>query len=63
MKNIGPGHWVFAGVFAVVFLLFLIWAYRKDMKMHKIHYKGSFGFLLALVVIMFVIWVFRGYFN
>lgn len=61
--DVGKGHWIFAGIFAIVFILFLVWAYRKDLKMHRIHYKGSFVFLLGLVVAMFVLWVFRGYFQ
>ena len=34
---------------------------HKDLKIHKIHYKGSSLFLLALLVISFMIYVFRGF--
>jgi hypothetical membrane protein len=59
MKNIGPGHWVFAAIFAVGFIGFLIWAYRKDLERHKKYYKGSLTFILGVIVMLFVIWVFR----
>jgi len=61
--DIGPGHWVFACIFAVVFIGFLIWAYRKDLKMHKKYYKGSGAFLLSVILIIFLFWIFRGAFQ
>ncbi|MCT4663603.1 MAG: hypothetical protein N4A45_00040 [Flavobacteriales bacterium] len=57
--DVGPGHWVFAAIFAVSFIGFLIWAYRKDLKRHKKYYSGSSVFILSIVVLMFLIWVFR----
>lgn len=61
--DVGPGHWVFAIIFAVGFIGFLIWAYKDDLKMHERYYKGSGAFLLAVVLILFLFWIFRGAFQ
>ncbi len=59
MKNITTGHWIFAALFAIGFIGFLIWSYRKDNPMHKIHYRGSFIFTLIFIVVFFLIFVFK----
>ena len=61
MENITQGHWVFAAIFAFSFTCFLVWSYRKELKLHKIHYQGSTLFVLSTVVLAFLIYVFRGY--
>ncbi|MDC3029821.1 hypothetical protein OA183_00325 [Flavobacteriales bacterium] len=61
MENITQGHWIFAAIFAFSFVCYLIWSYRKEIKLHKIHYRGSSLFILSVIVIAFVIYVFRGY--
>ena len=35
MENITTGHWIFAGIFMLAFVGYLIWSYRKDLKLHK----------------------------
>ena len=59
MENITTGHWIFAGVFMLLFVGYLIWSYRKDAGMHKIYYHRSSLVLVALIVILFVIFVFK----
>ena len=61
MENITQGHWIFATIFAFSFVCYLIWSYRKELKLNKIHYRGSSLFILSVIVIAFVIYVFRGY--
>ncbi len=56
---IGTGHWVFAGVFFMLFIGYLVWSYRKDLKETKFHYGGIIWFILALLVIVFLIFVFK----
>ena len=63
MEHITKGHWIFAALFAVGFIGFLIWSYRKDLNLHKIHYKGSSFFLLTVILIAFLLYVFRGLMN
>ena len=60
MENITSGHWIFAIIFAVVFVSYLIYSYRKDLKLHKIHYRsGGIQVLLFVVITLFVLFVFK----
>lgn len=59
MENITTGHWIFAGVFMILFMGYLVWSYRKDMKIHKTHYGGVLYLLAGLVVVLFLIYVFK----
>jgi uncharacterized membrane protein YdbT with pleckstrin-like domain len=56
------GQIIFGILFALVFILILFYAYRKDLKLHKRYYKGSvwvliafIAFLLFIVAIKFVL--------
>lgn len=56
------GQIIFAILFAIAFISFLVYAYRKDIKLHQKYYKGSIwvlfafiGFLLFIVAIKFVL--------
>lgn len=44
------GQWIFAGLFFIVFVIIMIFSYRRDKKLHKKHYKGSLWILLGFVV-------------
>jgi hypothetical protein len=59
MENITTGHWIFAGVFMVLFMGYLVWSYRKDLRVHKLHYSGVLYFFGSLVVVLFLIYVFK----
>lgn len=59
MENITTGHWIFAGIFAVAFIGYLIWSYRKDIKLHRTYYQGASLFLFGLVILLFVIFIFK----
>ncbi|MAN28181.1 MULTISPECIES: DUF3810 domain-containing protein [Mesonia] len=52
------GQWMFAVFFVIAFVIIMIISYRKDIQLHKKHYKGSLlilaGFLL-FIAILFVI--------
>ncbi|HQV35435.1 MAG TPA: hypothetical protein P5335_08880 [Flavobacterium sp.] len=52
------GQLIFAGIFVVCFIAIMIYVYRKDFALHKIHYKGSlkvlFGFIL-FIILLFII--------
>jgi hypothetical protein len=58
MENITTGHWIFAGIFMTIFIAYLLWGYRKDLKLHKLHYSGSFYVLGGIIVIVFLLYVF-----
>lgn len=41
------GQLIFAVIFAISFIIVMILAYRKDLKIHKTYYKGSLWILLC----------------
>ena len=43
------GQITFGILFAIAFIIIIIIAYRKDLKLHKKYYKGSFWVLLAFI--------------
>ncbi|KIQ24940.1 MULTISPECIES: hypothetical protein [Flavobacterium] len=55
------GQLIFAVCFFIAFVIVMIFAYRKDLALHKIFYKGNYkvliGFLL-FIAILFVIKIF-----
>lgn len=57
MENITTGHWIFAGIFMIIFVGYLIWSYRKDLNLHKVQYGGSGYFLGGLLLILFLLYV------
>ena len=61
MENITQGHWIFAALFAFSFVCYLVWSYRKEIDINKIHYKGSILFIFSVVILAFLLYVFRGY--
>ena len=48
MENVTQGHWIFAAIFAFIFIVAIAIAYLKDAKIHKIHYKGFYVFFAGL---------------
>jgi len=46
------GQLVFAGLFVIAFTIAMVWSYRKDIKIHKKHYKNSFIVIIALFLII-----------
>jgi cytochrome bd-type quinol oxidase subunit 1 len=47
--DIGPGHWVFALVFMLAFIVLMIFAYRDDIKRSPYFFKGSWKIALIIV--------------
>ena len=43
------GQITFGILFAIAFIIFMIIAYRKDLKLHKRYFKGSTWVLLAFI--------------
>ncbi len=55
--NVTKGHWIFAGVFAIVFVAGMIYAYREDIKKRPDFFKGSFSFVLGVLLVLMTITV------
>lgn len=43
------GQLIFGVLFAITFIIILTYTYRKDIKLHKTHYKGTLWVLLAFI--------------
>ncbi len=43
------GQIVFGIIFLIAFIIILIYAYRKDIKIHKQHYRGTIWILIAFI--------------
>ncbi len=55
INSISIGQIYFAIFFVVLFMLFIVWSYRKDLKLHKYYYKGSsyiFVFILISIILL-----------
>jgi membrane protein CcdC involved in cytochrome C biogenesis len=61
MEHITSGHWIFALCFAIAFVGYLIWSYKTEVKLNRIHYKGSILFIFSVIIFAFLVYVFRGY--
>lgn len=52
------GQLIFAGLFLITFVGVMIFAYRKDTKLHKKYYRGSLyvllGFIAFIVLLFFI---------
>lgn len=46
------GQKIFALFFVIAFAIGMIWTYRKDLKLHKIHYKNTYVVIIAIVAII-----------
>ncbi|TEW74940.1 hypothetical protein E2488_05285 [Gramella jeungdoensis] len=46
------GQLIFAALFVIAFTILMIWSYRKDIKIHKKHYKNSFIVIIAVFLII-----------
>ena len=49
------GQITFGILFAIAFIVALIFAYRKDLKLHKKYYKGSIWVLIAFIAFIAMI--------
>ncbi len=55
------GQWVFAVFFVVCFTAAMIYVYRKDLSLHKLHYKGSIKVLLGFICFVFLLFLIKIY--
>ncbi|MGH1385735.1 hypothetical protein [Kordia sp.] len=53
------GQLIFAAFFVIVFVAVMIYSYRKDLKLHQRHYKGSLRVLLVFILFIVTIVVIK----
>ncbi|MBT8261878.1 MAG: hypothetical protein KJO05_03585 [Bacteroidia bacterium] len=44
------GQLIFAICFVIAFVIIMVISYRRDKKLHRKHYKGSFWILIGFLV-------------
>lgn len=55
------GQLAFAGIFIVAFVIAMIFTYKKDLKLHRVFYKGSLWVLAGFLIfigLLFIIKIF-----
>jgi cytochrome bd-type quinol oxidase subunit 1 len=55
------GQLIFAGCFFVAFVIAAIYAYRKDLKLHKKYYKGNYKILLGFLLFIGILFLIKIY--
>ena len=55
------GQVLFAVFFVIAFSGIIILTYRKDLKGHQIHYKGSFKILLTFLLAIAILFIIKYY--
>ena len=57
------GQLIFAICFVIAFVIIMIFAYRRDKKLHKKHYRGSLwilvGFLVFVGLLLLAKWLLK----
>jgi hypothetical protein len=49
------GQLIFAICFVIVFVSIMIFSYRKDKKLHKKQFKGSFWILIGFIIFVLLL--------
>ena len=55
------GQWLFAAFFVVAFVIAMIYAYRKDVALHRKVYKGNYKILLGFLAFIGFLFVIKIY--
>lgn len=53
------GQLIFGLCFFIAFVIIMIFAYRKDLKLHKIFYKGNYKVLLVFILFIAILFVIK----
>lgn len=46
------GQLIFGLIFAIVFIILMVWSYRKDIKLHQIYYKNVWVVALGIFIVV-----------
>lgn len=57
------GQLLFAGCFFVAFVIAMVYAYRKDAKLHQIFYKGNYRILIGFLLFIAILFLIKIYFK
>ncbi len=48
------GQLIFAAIFTIAFVILMVWSYKKDIKIHKRHYKNTYILVIAIFLIIVI---------
>jgi hypothetical protein len=57
------GQLVFAGLFFIAFVIAMVYAYQKDLALHRIFYKGNYKILIGFVVFIGILFLIKIFFK
>lgn len=57
------GQLIFAGIFILVFIIVMIYSYRKDLQLHRKYYKGTIYILIGFLLFIALLFVIKVYLN
>ncbi|RTY87697.1 hypothetical protein EKM02_12395 [Flavobacterium sp. RSP49] len=57
------GQFIFAGFFFIAFSIAMIYAYRKDLALHRKFYKGNYKILIGFGVFIGILFLIKVFFK
>ncbi|WP_246453428.1 MULTISPECIES: hypothetical protein [Flavobacterium] len=57
------GQILFGVCFFIAFVIIMIFAYRKDLALHKIFYKGNYKVLVAFLLFIAILFLIKIFFK
>ncbi|MCA1918602.1 hypothetical protein B0A79_12545 [Flavobacterium piscis] len=57
------GQLIFALCFFIAFVIVMIFAYRKDLALHRIFYKGNYKVLIVFLIFIALLFVIKFFFK
>ena len=57
------GQLIFAACFFVAFVIAMVFAYRKDIMLHRRFYKGNYKILIGFLLFIGLLFVIKIYFR
>lgn len=55
------GQWIFAATFFVAFVAIIVSSYRKDLKLHRKHYKGTLYILIGFILFVLLLFAVKSF--
>jgi pilus assembly protein TadC len=52
------GKMIFAAFFVLVFVIAMLWAYRKDSFINKMHFKGASKILVITILVLLLMFIY-----
>ncbi len=55
------GQLIFTAIFVVAFVAVTIYVYRRDSRLHKVYYKGSYKILIGFLCFILFLFFIKGF--